>query len=172
MAVTAADAVAAAYLADAAAAGPSAMARQAAAAAAAASMQAEVPSGEQQGQASSGGLQPQGQQRQEGIQQQGAVPALRSTDGSGGSSGAGSDAGSAARPLEAGWWPTFVHRQLGSTRQLQRFTNGVALQRWLYRQYRGVVDIYEDRLQLWAISGGGRRLEVGGVGGGVMGRPV
>ncbi|PRW44374.1 DUF3685 family [Chlorella sorokiniana] len=161
MAVTAADAVAAAYLADAAAAGPSAVVRQEAAAAAAAGdfMQADAAAG-------TAAAAQQGQQQQE-LQlgtQQGAVPALRTTDGSTGSSGSSSSAGgeaasTAPRPLEAGWWPTYVHRQLGSTRQLQRFANGVALQRWLYKQYRGVVDIYEDRLQLWAISGGGRRLE-------------
>ena len=35
----------------------------------------------------------------------------------------------AVAPLEAGWWPTFTHRQLSSSRQLQRFTNQVALNR-------------------------------------------
>jgi hypothetical protein len=29
----------------------------------------------------------------------------------------------------------------------------------LQRHYHGVADIYEDRLRLWAISQGGRRLE-------------
>lgn len=169
MAVTAADAVAAAYLADAAAAGPSAVARRPSAAAGAASAQVDAAAqGEQQ--ASDGGMQQQRQepQRQQGAvqrPQQGTAPALLSVNGSrssrSSSRGTNDDAASAARPLEAGWWPTFVHSQLGSTRQLQRFTNAVVLQRWLYRQYRGVVDIYEDRLQLWAISGGGRRLEVG-----------
>jgi hypothetical protein len=143
--------------------------------------------------------------------------------------------------LESGWWPTFVHSQLSSTRQLQRFANQVSLNRWvevsgvlqdyqgraihlllpvtghtlhftgfdwqhclrqaaachlrdhvrpaacanlhsplathlevmqpssplvalppllpgLQRNYRGVADIYEDRLRLFAIGGGGRLL--------------
>lgn len=74
-------------------------------------------------------------------------------------SSGGSGAG-AGTPLEAGWWPTYVHRQLDSTRALQRFCNAVLLRRWVHRQYLGVRDIYEDRLPLWAIAGGGRRLQV------------
>lgn len=170
MAVTAADAVAAAYLADAAAAGPSAVARQAAAAAPWQAGAADEQQGADKAGSAAEQQRLQQQQRQPDSkwrQQQGVLPALRSTKGS--SSGAPSSDGpsTSSRPLEAGWWPTFVHRQLGSTRQLQRFANGVALQRWLYRQYRGVVDIYEDRLQLWAISNGGRCLEVGWGGSGL-----
>lgn len=48
---------------------------------------------------------------------------------SGGGSGGGSEGGGSA--LEAGWWPTYVHAQLNSTRQLQRFVNAVALNRWV-----------------------------------------
>ena len=149
MAVTAADAVAAAYLADAADAGPSAVARGAgageAAAAAAAQPVARQDGSEQQRRR---------RRRRGDRQQQAAALVALARDGTS-SSGSGSSA-----PLEAGWWPTFVHRQLGSSRQLQRFCNAVQLQRWWHRQYQGVADMYEDRLRLWTLADGGRRLQV------------
>lgn len=43
--------------------------------------------------------------------------------GGGESSSSSGGGGSGLVPLEASYWPTFTHRQLSSTRQLQRFTN-------------------------------------------------
>jgi hypothetical protein len=128
MAVTAADAVAAAYLADAATAGPALAGITPGDAAPSASQRsaAEEPQG---------GL----QQRQGGIQAW--LPVLRQRGGAraasspavaaSNSSGGGGGGGGSGRPLEAGLWPTFVHPQLRSTRQLQRFANRVAAGRWV-----------------------------------------
>ena len=107
MAVTAADAVAAAYLADAAAAGPADVT-------AAAAVQ-----------------QQQKQQQLQGALALAGAAAQQDRSGVGRGSAGSSDGGGGGGSLEAGWWPTFVHAQLGSTRQLQRFTNAVALNRWV-----------------------------------------
>lgn len=132
MAVTAADAVAAAYLADAATAGPTlAVAGSGAgqAAAAAPSQQQQ----EQEGQARGRWRRLQGPRRAV------AVPAQQPGGGTGGGAG-GSASGST--PLESGWWPTYVHSQLARSRQLQRFTNQVSVNRW--------VQVKGGRLGAWA----------------------
>lgn len=218
-AVTAADAVAAAYLSDAADTGPSAAALRSGLAGSSAVMAAAASGGEDR--------QQQQQAGSNGAQQETALVSGSSSSGTGAAPAA---LFASSAPLEAGWWPTFVHRQLCNTRQLQRFANAVLLQRWvscrglgwgagtrpavwpplpclqagscmpalaavlpppspphlvhprfsvLYCQldarYRGVADMYEDRLRLWGVAAAGRRLEVrcagaggGGGGGGCM----
>lgn len=52
-----------------------------------------------------------------------AAALAASSSDAGEGSGAGGSSGLV--PLEASYWPTFTHRQLSSTRQLQRFTNQV-----------------------------------------------
>jgi hypothetical protein len=145
LAVTAADAVAAAYLADAVEAAPS-LAAVAGAEGAASPLSAPISNA-----ASSFVQQAEGSRQQQAPQQPGmqqssaAVPSAPTPAGGalsqGGSEVARTDATQTSRsatgrrtsgsPLEAGWWPTFVHPRLGSTRQLQRFANRVALQRWV-----------------------------------------
>lgn len=49
---------------------------------------------------------------------------------SSGSSGGGREGAGGLVPLEASYWPTFLHRQLSSTRQLQRFTNQASEWPW------------------------------------------
>ena len=141
MAVTSADAVAAAYLADAAAAGPTLAARGSG------SSSEDGTSNRESARTSS----EQQQRRQRwwwprGKGAQGAALAppaaaaagqissaavgMPSGSGSSGASSTSSSPGSGS-PLEAGWWPTFVRAQLSSTRQLQRFANQVALNRWV-----------------------------------------
>lgn len=131
MAVTAADAVAAAYLADAAATGPSPSvlaprAGGSAGGAAAATGAAAAPQQRTNSSSSSRGGEwvsvLASSRRRWPLSA--ARPATSSTAGA---------------SLEAGWWPTFVHRQLASTRQLQRFANAVALQRWVSSVCGGVV---------------------------------
>ncbi|GAB4814318.1 hypothetical protein N2152v2_001364 [Parachlorella kessleri] len=65
-----------------------------------------------------------------------------------------STSGGALLPLEASYWPTFLHRQLASTRQRQRFTNQVVVQRWLHRQFHSVAAMYEDRMDLFGLGPG------------------
>jgi hypothetical protein len=146
MAVTAADAVAAAYLADAAAAGPSLAARG--------SSCSSSGDGTSSSESAPEGLQQQRRQRWwwfrgKGAQDSALAPPSAATAAQpnnaaigmpSGSSGSGAGTSSSSSPgsgspLEAGWWPTFVRAQLGSTRQLQRFANQVALNRWV--QVRG-----------------------------------
>ena len=125
MAVTAADAVAAAYLADAAAAGPADV--TAAAAVQQQQKQQQLDLGRSSltssGSSGNGGLQ--------GALALAGAAAQQDRSGVGRGSAGSSDGGGGGGSLEAGWWPTFVHAQLGSTRQLQRFTNAVALNRWV-----------------------------------------
>jgi hypothetical protein len=60
--------------------------------------------------------------------------------------------GASSSPLEPPLWPTFVHPRLGSTRQLQRFSNRVALARWADRGFHSVAAMYEDRLPLFTLA--------------------
>ncbi|KAL6771542.1 hypothetical protein ACKKBG_A26800 [Auxenochlorella protothecoides x Auxenochlorella symbiontica] len=57
--------------------------------------------------------------------------------------------------LEASLWPTLVHPQLASTRALQRFLNQVALACWVEAQYHSVQCMLEDRLVLRTLGPGG-----------------
>ena len=133
MAVIAGDAIAAAYLADAATAGPTAAAATKAAAAHAAPADGilQQPSPPLQQQQAS-----RGSRGQLGMLAA-AVAAVPSTPDAAPAAGTASEGraspgdGERTAPLEAGLWPTFVHSQLGSTRQLQRFANQVALNRWM-----------------------------------------
>jgi hypothetical protein len=64
---------------------------------------------------------------------------------------AGPLAAPALAPLEAAWWPTFVHPRLASTRALQRFANRLALARAAHRAFASVTAMYEDRLPLFTL---------------------
>lgn len=54
--------------------------------------------------------------------------------------------------LEVSWWATFVHSKLASTRQLQRFINRLSFARWADRSFFSVAAAYEDRLPLFTVA--------------------
>ena len=62
--------------------------------------------------------------------------------------------------LEASWWPIFAHPRLASTRQLQRFTNRLLVARWLDTAFYSVAAIYDDRLPLFTLCAPGGVLRV------------
>jgi hypothetical protein len=80
---------------------------------------------------------------------------------------AGPPAAPAPAPLEAAWWPTFVHPRLASTRALQRFANRLALARAAHRAFASVAAMYEDRLPLFTLCA--LRAEGGAEGAGAEG---
>lgn len=67
---------------------------------------------------------------------------------------------SAAVPLEASWWPVFSHPRLASTRQLQRFANRLLVARWLDTAFHSVAAIYDDRLPLFTLAAPGGMVRI------------
>jgi hypothetical protein len=54
-------------------------------------------------------------------------------------------------PLEPSWWPSYALPKLQSTRNLQRFSNRIALARWIDKMFFSVVAAYEDCLPLFTL---------------------
>lgn len=62
--------------------------------------------------------------------------------------------------LEVSLWPSLLNASLGSTRDIQNFTNKVYLNRVLDEYYFKIVSIYEDTLHLFRISKDGESLSI------------
>ncbi|KAL4522923.1 hypothetical protein Ndes2526A_g07650 [Nannochloris sp. 'desiccata'] len=71
-----------------------------------------------------------------------------------------SSSSSTTTSLEASWWPVFSHPRIGSTRQLQRFSNRLLFSRWVDTTFHSVVAAYDDRLPLFTLCAPGGLLRV------------